>query len=213
MRMQNTIIRPACGLLYFCLLLSWSTVGFAAVRVIGEVIPDAPPKIMLVVYAEGNETAYFPTGFMGNTNAIICETNSTVYPHSGNFCIKTQYRAKDGWGGLWWLDPAYDFGDQPGGHDLNDATQLTFWARGETGGELINFFFGSTAFEKPYFDTADGKITVTLTRKWKQYFIDLTGKDLSRIKRGFGWSAAAKDKPFAFYLDDIQYEEYYALSQ
>ena len=45
-----------------------------------------------------------------------------------------------------------------------------------------------------------------LTTEWKQYAIDLTGKDLSCIKSGFGWSARGTAKPVTFYLDDIRYE-------
>ena len=201
MTIRSMIILPACGLLCFCLLLSWSTVGFAAVRIIGEVVTGAPPKPILVVYAEGNETSYSSaTGWMGNTNAISCETNCTVHPHSGNACIKIQYKTNDKWGGMVWLDPANE------GHDLSDATKLTWWARGETGGELVNFFYGGYTANRPYKNTAEGKVAVVLTKKWKRYSFDLTGQDLSQIKTGFGWSID-QGKVITFYLDDIQYEE------
>jgi len=36
--------------------------------------------------------------------------------------------------------------------------------------------------------------------------IDLSGKDLSRIKTGFVWIATGQGAPIDFYLDDIQYE-------
>ena len=45
-----------------------------------------------------------------------------------------------------------------------------------------------------------------LTKDWKQYSIDLAGKDLSCIKTGFGWSLRGAGKLVTFYLDDIQYE-------
>ena len=47
---------------------------------------------------------------------------------------------------------------------------------------------------------------MALTREWAQYSIDLTGKDLSRIKTGFGWTLAGQGKPLTFYLDDVKYE-------
>ena len=61
-------------------------------------------------------------------------------------------------------------------------------------------------FDRVLLVNADGKVTVELTTEWKQYAIDLIGKDLSCIKSGFGWSSQGAGKPVAFYLDDIQYE-------
>jgi len=121
-------------------------------------------------------------------------------------CMKIEYRAADQWGGVVWLDPPNDWGDKPGGHNLTGATQLTFWARGETGGEKVRFKFGGIFDEKPYFDTASGELAAVLTKEWTQYSIDLTGKDLTRIKTGFGWIVSGQGKPVTFYLDDIQYE-------
>ena len=36
--------------------------------------------------------------------------------------------------------------------------------------------------------------------------IDVTGRDLSRIKTGFMWVSAAHGQPFAFYVDDARWE-------
>jgi hypothetical protein len=47
---------------------------------------------------------------------------------------------------------------------------------------------------------------VELAKDWQQYTIDLSGKDLTCIKTGFGWTLAAPGRPVTFYLDDIQYE-------
>jgi hypothetical protein len=47
---------------------------------------------------------------------------------------------------------------------------------------------------------------VTLTREWKEYTIDLRGKDLTRIKSGFGSSLAGQGRPVIIYLDDVRFE-------
>jgi len=46
---------------------------------------------------------------------------------------------------------------------------------------------------------------VRLTDKWHKLRIPLNGRDLSRIKTGFGWSLAGQGKPVTFYLDNIRY--------
>ena len=60
-------------------------------------------------------------------------------PHSGKTCIRVDYQAGDGWGGVVWQSPANDWGDAPGGFDLTGAKALTFWARGAKGGEAVDF--------------------------------------------------------------------------
>ena len=47
-----------------------------------------------------------------------------------------------------------------------------------------------------------------LTNQWKQYTIDLKGKDLSNIIGGFAWAGSKDDNPdgFTIYLDDIRFE-------
>jgi hypothetical protein len=47
---------------------------------------------------------------------------------------------------------------------------------------------------------------VKLTSDWREYSLDLSGKDLTRIKTGFCWVAAGQGAPVTFFLDDIRYE-------
>ena len=50
---------------------------------------------------------------------------------------------------------------------------------------------------------------VVLTQDWKQYTIDLRGKDLGYIIGGFAWSTNIDVNPdgATFYLDEIRYEK------
>jgi hypothetical protein len=166
-------------------------------------------RLPLVVYDEaGREKApYIPSGWMGNAKALkmneACEEN----PHSGKTCVRIDYQAGDGWAGVVWQSPANDWGDKAGGWDVSGAKRLRFWARGEHGGEVVNFSFGIIGRDRRYFDTAGGKIDkVALTTEWKEYAIDLGDKDLTRIKTGFGFSLAGQGRPMTFYLDDIRFE-------
>ena len=96
----------------------------------------------------------------------------------------------------------------PTGYDLSRASRLTFWVRGQTGNELVQFFVGGIT--GTYGDSLQPKIktpVLTLSTTWQQVTIDLTGTDLTHIIGGFGWVARAIDNPYGatFYLDDITY--------
>ncbi|MFA5317836.1 MAG: hypothetical protein WC369_10510, partial [Dehalococcoidales bacterium] len=143
---------------------------------------------------------------------IKVDTGSKDAPHSGVTCIKVTYSAEQkqgaGWAGVYWQNPANNWGTQPGGFDLKGAKKLVFWAKGAKGGEKIaEFKIGGITGEYGDSDCA-GISDVTLTTDWKEYSIDLTGKDLSSISGGFCWvaNAASNAEGFSIYLDDISYE-------
>ena len=126
-------------------------------------------------------------------------------PHSGQTCWKFSYSAIGDWGGVMWQNPANDWGDKPGGWDLTGARKLTFWARGENGGEVVTFSYGGIR-GKTYSDSSSKNLdSVILSQSWEEYTIDLNGKDLRDIKTGFAWSVRP-GKPMTFYLNDIKYE-------
>lgn len=188
-----------------------SAVANVPFRVKGEVnIPEAKrAKLPLVLYDEGShlDTPYIPSGYMGNTKAVKMTLDHAGNPHSGETCIRVEYRDAKDWAGVVWQHPAQDWGDRPGGFNLSGAKRLTFWARGEEGGEVVSFELGLLKGDKKFHDTASAKLAeVRLTPEWKEYSLDLEGKDLSRIKTGFAWVHAASGKPAVFYLDDVVVE-------
>lgn len=188
-----------------------AAVGNVQLRVKGQVPVTYGKKaeLPLIVYddAERKNPAYTPSGFMGNTKALKLDPTWAKKPHAGASCIRIEFSANDGWGGIVWQSPANDWDDRSGGFDLTGAKQLSFWARGENGGEVVTFEFGLIAKEKPFPDTARGKLDkVKLTKEWKQYTIDLKGLDLRRVKTGFACVVAGNGAPLVFFLDDIRYE-------
>jgi hypothetical protein len=162
----------------------------------------------LVIYSDDMIAApYAASGWMGDTANLAIDEKCTTNPHSGAHCLKCQLKAASGFGGIAWQNPANDWGDQDGGYDLTGATKLMFWARGEDGGEVVSFKLGILGNDKKFPDSDHAELPdVTLTQDWKQYSIDLSGKDLTRIKTGFVWVTAASGKPVTFYLDDIKYQ-------
>ncbi len=161
------------------------------------------------VYTDGGAPEpWTPSGYMGNTEAIEVNNASAVNPKSGETCMQVDYRANADWGGVVWQNPANDWGDEPGGFDLRGATALTFWARGQEGGEVLTFGYGLLGADATHSDSSSGKIeNVTLTSEWQQYTIPLEGRNLQRIKTGFYWTVAGSGRPVRFYLDDVQYVE------
>ena len=166
-------------------------------------------RLPFVIYAEqdGSNNHYVPTGWMGNSKAIKMDAGCRTGPHSGSTCLRIEYQATNEWGGVVWQDPPGDWGDKAGGWNLSGAKQLTFWARGENGGEEVGFKFGLLGSEKSHPDSDTGGLEkIKLTPEWKSYTVDLTGKDLGCIKTGFCWTLKGQDNPLTFYLDDIQFD-------
>ena len=178
-----------------------------ALTIAGAALPvTAAPKAKLpcVIYDEaGRPDPYAASGYMGNTGAIHLVDACRTQPHSGATCLQVTFAAKD-WGGVVWQSPANDWGTKPGGFNLTGAHKLSFWARGAHGGEKVDFKFGLLGANVKFHDSASGEVKTTLTPVWKQYSINLAGKDLSQIKTGFVFVVAGS--PTTFFLDDIKYQ-------
>jgi len=156
---------------------------------------------------------YSPTGMMGDSSDVIIEQNFTNTPLRGESCISTEYSALGtngfNWAGVYWQHPDNNWGDSPFGFNVEEAGKLIFWAKGEVGGEVINFFCGG--IDGTYPDTVQDAETgdIQLTLQLTQYTIDLTGEALERIAGGFGWVLSTSNNPTGaqFYLDEIYYEK------
>ncbi|MDR3689311.1 MAG: glycoside hydrolase family 2 TIM barrel-domain containing protein [Fimbriimonas sp.] len=160
------------------------------------------------IYSGTNGTqGYIPSGWMGNAGAMKIDMASTANPHSGDKCIRWDYTAGDSWGAIAWQSPEGDWGDKPGGFDLTGAKKLTLWARGQNGGEKVSFGVGIIKNDKKYADTAivDGG-KVELTQEWRKFTVDLSGKNLSRIKTGLLMTIGGQGQGVTVYISDIQFE-------
>lgn len=166
------------------------------------------------VYTDENspDNHYFPSGWMGDFVDISLDSTHMENPHSGSTSMKISYsnKASQGarWAGIYWQNPANNWGSRPGGYDLTGSSKLVFWARGEKGGERIEEFkVGGITGEYSDSDVA-GIGPLLLKQEWTKYEIDLSDKDLSSIIGGFAWAANLDNNPdgVTFYLDDIRFE-------
>lgn len=167
------------------------------------------------VYSDksGRGNHYIPSGFMPDGKCLTFNDIVTTNCYSGQSCIQITYDvgcSQNGqkWGGIYWLSPANNWGNTKGGFNLTGAEKLTFWARGEKGGEQIQEFIvgGITG----NFADTDKMVMgpVILSNEWRQYTVDLRGKDLSYISGGFAWSTSVdvNRENVTFYLDEIKFE-------
>ncbi|NIM14732.1 MAG: hypothetical protein GTO45_22310 [Candidatus Aminicenantes bacterium] len=133
-------------------------------------------------------------------------------PHSEPVCVQVTYTpGSQGWAGIYWQNKPDNWGDQPGQNFQKAGyKKLTLWARGDKGGEIVEFKAGGiNAPGKRYRDSFEVSIgKIILKKEWRQYTIDLEGEDLSSVIGGFCWVAASSSNPegLTFYIDDVYYE-------
>lgn len=199
--------------------VSLSTAVSAAPKAAKKGAEDAASDVkkgfqpFIVFNDQGSRDNHFaPSGWMGDYGDIKVNPGSIENPRAGKSCVKVTYSARmtqnAGWTGMYFQHPANNWGDKKGGYNLTGATRLTFWARGDKGGEKISEFkVGGITGEYPDSDSASVG-PIELTNQWQKYAIDLKGKDLSNIIGGFCWSASKDDNPngFVIYIDEIQFE-------
>jgi len=185
-------------------------------------MPAPPPRSVFPVYtdAAAQDNHYFPTGWMGDGEVPERVSLTECWydnPHSGQTSIRIAYTQEViGWAGIYWVHPAENWGDRPGGFDLTRADRLSFWARSDTPNAQVKFLIGGVGYpngtgcldssREPYPDSVCPKIEQanTLSSNWTEYTIDLPqSRDLSKVVGGFGWVA---EDEITFYLDDIVYE-------
>jgi hypothetical protein len=119
---------------------------------------------------------------------------------------------KSSWAGVYWLPQGTgtsSWGDHPG-RKIENVQKLVFWARGESGTELVKFQIGGVKSGK-YQDSLDLVMDpnpLPLTAQWQRYEIDLKNADMSSVVGAFAWSAATDGNPHGatFYLDGIRFE-------
>lgn len=173
------------------------------------------------VETDSPDNHFYPTGWMGDLSSIILDDECTENPYSGKTCIKIKYQPKitdiNKWVGIYFQFPMNNWGEYPG-YKIKGAKKLTFWARGEKGGEKAEFKVGGINrypyknSEKPYEDSFGPILTkpniIKLTKEWKKYEIDLIGENLDNVIGGFCWVTNIYQNPKGciIYLDDIKFE-------
>lgn len=178
------------------------------------------------VSSAGNHFPVF--GAVGANATSQINGSWSVGPHSGATCLKFVFTPANssGWGGYYMMNgilpngatsPIPNWGTYPNdGINIFGARSLTFWAKGTTGREILEFFFGGVGRDPsngrpiaPYPDSAFKRsVQVRLTTGWQKYSIDLSNSNTSYLLGGFGWVASYANNPAGatFYVDYINIE-------
>jgi len=153
---------------------------------------------------------YFPSGWMGDGEQgekYLSVTKVSVDVAGQNkIATKIVYRpgrSSKRWAGVYWQHPDKNWGQRPG-LDLTGAREIAFQARGERGGEVVEFISGGIEGKYPdRFKKSLGDVALTTT--WKEFRIDLRNLDLKNVVGALAWSAAAPETgDLVFYIVDMQ---------
>ncbi len=127
-------------------------------------------------------------------------------------CIKISYEPPpkgERWAGIYWQNEPDNWGDEKGENfSKKKYKEISFWARGETGNEVVEFKAGgiNEGKYKDSFKVKTGK--VYLKKDWTQYSISLEDQKLKSVIGGFCWVASKSANPggLTFYLTQIHYK-------
>ena len=198
----------------FLLFLGLILTGAAAVHADDAPKADGAKFEQFYVYKDKGWLNHFsPSGFMPDGRCVAVDDTWRDNCGGMRSCIQGKFdrdcsATGVGWAGVYWLEPANNWGDMKGGFKLTGAQKLVFSARGEKGGEVVTFKMGGVGMGHQYPDSDSASSeAITLTKDWQEYSLDLTGKDLSHVIGGFGWVGTAKENQsnITFYIANIYY--------
>ena len=149
-------------------------------------------------------------------------------PYSGTSCIRCEVSTRiEDWGGWLFLNGYLPKGEtvpllndgsmDEQGLDLTGATELRFMAKGDRGGEKVEFFTAGFGYDGSsgkknveYPDSAKKQSSgwIELTDQWEEYVIPLDSADMSYIVCGFGYVLNDQKDGVSdnvFYLDEIRF--------
>jgi len=159
---------------------------------------------------------FYASGWMGDGEQgekfIEVNNASRKDPHSPPTCYKWGYKpgGSKGWAAVAWQYPDSNWGERKG-RNLTGYKRLTFWVKGEKGGEEISIKVGGHSAPGARYPATFLKSLgfITLKNKWEKKFLELQGENLTNVPCAFVWVATLSDNPqgCTFYLDDIRYEK------
>lgn len=149
------------------------------------------------------------SGYMGDLHDLKMTGSYDIKLKLKYPSLKFTYRpsGNKGWSGIMWQNPPNNWGEFDGGYDLTRAGKLTFWARGDKGGEIVEFKVGGVA--STYLDSLNlTSGDLVLQKEWIKYVFHLEKFSRQYISGGFGFVVTKEEnsKGCIFYLDEIKYE-------
>jgi hypothetical protein len=113
-----------------------------------------------------------------------------------------------GWAGVYWQYPADNWGAMPGLDIPAGAKQVSAWAKGGAGGEMLTLVAGGIeSAGMTYQDSFKANTVATLTTSWAEYTFMLP-TTYGPVLGGFAWSVGAPmgGGSVSFSIDSIEWE-------
>ncbi|MDP2181944.1 MAG: carbohydrate binding domain-containing protein [Actinomycetota bacterium] len=176
--------------------------------------PDETPESPVWRQAEGpvEVSEYFaPAAWVGDREDVSFDEHWRAEYRSAPDCARCVYAPGDsqelGWAGIGWVDVMYP--QYSVGVDLSKIDRLSFWIKGDEGGEQVEFRVGGTEDDNAQPSCSTG--VISLSRAWQEVSIplDITSElHLDRVFSGFMWLASERDNPSgcSFLIDDVRLE-------
>jgi hypothetical protein len=179
-----------------------------------------PVPLPFHVYADAADrlTHFIPSGFIGDSADLRVNLADSNNPRVGASSMRIEYTPRGGqrFAGIYFQCPENNFGTVAGaGFNLTQARRLTFWARASAPGKA-EFKVGGIGrgnppapFPDSFGPVETSPIVVDLGTDWRQFTIDLTGRDLSRVIGGFLFvtnSTSQNSNGLTLFLDEIVFE-------
>jgi hypothetical protein len=196
---------------------SFALTAFLAATACEPEVSKSNESIPSVAYPIGLESLYVPSGWMGDAVAgepfVSFDGDyrgmKRAGDHDGTVTRVSYSAGPAGWAGLYWQWPDGNWGESQGRSLM--ARRVAFSARGQTGGELVEFKVGGIGSdgEQPFRDSVDRSSGgIRLEPEWRRYEIQLSDQDLSSVIGGFAWivQANANVDPVVFYIDNVRFE-------
>lgn len=151
---------------------------------------------------------HFEPTLWGEAENVVLETNYTEESRPGDAdgkCLRLDYEpGPKRWGAVYWQPPRK--AGVRTGKAVSGASKVTFWARGGSGGEVIEAKGAGT----PAVALLKASEPMTLSGGWEHFEIELGDADLSEVEGAFGvrWRSFETQNPegLTVFLDEIRYE-------
>jgi hypothetical protein len=168
------------------------------------------------VYVDNGDARnhFSPSGFFGDI-ADLTLNMADRNPRTGSTAIRIEYtpRGPQRFAGIYFQCPENNWGTVQGaGLNLSRARQVQFWARASAPGraefKVGGIGRGTASFPDSFDATPTNPVVVEIGTDWRQYTIDLSGRDLTRVIGGFMFVTNTTQNPsgISVFLDDIVWQ-------
>lgn len=144
------------------------------------------------------------SGFMGDHQDISLTETCAGRAHASatGTCYSITYTptGPEGWAGVAWQYPQGNWGDSPGLCVAAGAARVGFWARGDAGGEVVNFGAAGMALGEKPLSTAWTYFEVPLSSGYN------TSGSSGGVAIGFSFAAPKGNRATKrFFVDDVRW--------